>query len=716
MVAAGANSGLSAVGASSAYAAGATGAGIKVAVIDTNLDSTVAELQGQVTSDSIDIRASTRAANDIDPDGHGTLVASIIAAKKDGLVMHGVAFDAQILHIRADRPGSCLETGPEDECSFQDPTLAEAIRYAVTRGARIINLSLGGEIDADPTVENAIFAAAAAGVLVVISAGNEGAAPTATEAAMGTSPTEPAYVAGQNGSLGRVVAVGAVGFNRRISDFSNRAGATQNFYLLAPGQRVIAAGPDDNILLPNQPTCVGMATTMCNDADTNQDYYLVSGTSFSAPLVAGALALMLQRFPNITPENALAALLSTADDYVDSAPDAIRGEAAGVGADPVSGVGILNLARAFAPIGSTSFSFGPASVPLSAALAPASGALGDWAEQSGAFNGLVFQDVFERGFRIGEVELAEPRAPFADMSVRANYARASAHAIDFGPASLSWFSPPPEPYDPRTPWAEAPRPTFEAHMKFASTEIATGRGGGPGSLSPAMMLIDDPSGPPQLGRGGSWTSVSQRAGPVTLDFMASAATDRNASGMGVSFATGSGTTRVGYASLSDERTALGGALQSRFGGEDGTRMSAISVETARPVGAWTLSGSIEAAEARVANLDVSGLWTSAWSLNAERPFAGGALRLSLAQPRRAEGGSLFFDAPVEILKSGAIRREARVAGLSPSGREIDLETAWRRQLGPRTTIEAAAALSLSPNHVADAGPETALWFGVRRAW
>jgi subtilisin family serine protease len=176
--------------------------------------------------------------------------------------------------------------------------------------------------------------------------------------AVGGSPTEPAYIAGEAASLGRVVAVGSIDTSRLISDFSNRAGdSAKNYYLLAPGEGIVSTGLDDDITLPGNPD---------NDADAIGDYYRISGTSFSAPYVAGALALMLQTFPNLKdkPEVALQILLDTADDYIDSNLDPITGTAAGVGVDIVSGVGILNLVEAFAPQGQQTLDFGAEKVSI----------------------------------------------------------------------------------------------------------------------------------------------------------------------------------------------------------------------------------------------------------------------------------------------------------------------------------------------------------------
>ena len=707
--------GLAQIHASSAYAAGATGQGIVVAVIDTGVDTSISELTGQIAGTQ-DVLAANRLSTDIDTDGHGTMVTSVIVANKNNVGTHGVAYEAKALAIRADTHASCQDTTPDGGCSFNDNALVSAINYAVSHGAKIINMSLGGDVDMDQTLENAIRNAAAQGVLFVIAAGNEGAAPTGTDPAKGTSPTEPAYIAGEAQSLGRVVAVGAVDRNGAMPTFSNRAGQTASYYLLAPGVSVVVAGLDDNIRRPGLPTCSATVTSNCNDADTDGNYWSASGTSFAAPHVAGALALMLDLFPNITPENALAALLESADDYVTTSPDAILGINAGTGTDAVGGRGILNLQRAFSPMGTSSFNFDGRHVELATALAPARGALGDWVENSGVFNGLVFQDKFERGFRIDNTHMMAARAPFNDFTLRADYARGQARAVALGDAQLSWFNAPHPVYDPRTPWAEAPDATFQLSYSLSNARMSIGRGGGPERLTPGLTLVDDASGPATLGSGDSWSSYAQSFGPMVLDVRASNGLTRSASSFGIGTGGVDWKVRVGFAALKDTVTALGGAFQSRFGGDDGTRMSAMSIEGRRDFGAWTLSGSVEAANARMDALDVSGLWTSAWSASAEHPLLGGALRFSVAQPRRAEGGQLTFNAPIEVTKTGAIVYELRNAGLTPSGREIDLETAWVVPLGYLTTFEIAAALSTQPNHIASAEPESAAWFSLRHNW
>lgn len=689
-------SGLAQIHASSAYALGATGKGITVAIIDSNVDTSISELQGQIAG-SHDVNAAERKASDIDGDGHGTMVSSIVVARKDGAGVHGVAYDARILAIRADTRESCQTTGEDGGCKFNDTSLINAISYAVSNGAKIINMSLGGEGAISMRLKSAIVSATNAGVVFAISAGNEGAAPTGADPAKGVNPDEPAIVAGDAAVRGRVIAVGAVDPNGAMPTYSNRAGSTASYYLLAPGgssvsgQNLVVAGPGGG-------------------------YYGVAGTSFAAPHVAGALALMLELFPNITPENAVLALLESADDYVTTTPDAVAGINAGAGVDAVGGRGIMNLERAFAPIGTTSFTFDGQQVQIATTLSPARGAMGDWAEKSGAFNGLVFQDKFERAFRIDDTRMAASRPTFNDFSLRADYARGRAHAVALGDMQLSWFNAPQPAYDPRTPWMEAPEPTFQLSYSFANTNVSVGRGGGPQRLTPSMTLIDDPSGPATLGSGDSWTSYAQSFGPMTLDVRTSSGLTRSSSSFGIGAGDDDWAMRLGYASLADNQATLGGTFQSCFGGEDETRLSALSLEGRRYLGDWTLSGAFEAASARVNAMDVTGLWTSAWSLSAEHPLVGGWMRFTAGQPRRAEAGNLTFNAPVQVTRDGVILYDRRVAGLTPSGRELDFEAAWSTNLSDLTTFQAAAALSSQPNHIESAETQAALWLSLRRAW
>ena len=104
-----------------AYQAGASGTGVTVGVIDSGIDPNSHEFTGRIHPQSFDAAGGGRALGD--EDGHGTEVSRVLAAAKDDRDVHGIAFNATILALRADTPGSCTTAAPgEDEasCSFSD--------------------------------------------------------------------------------------------------------------------------------------------------------------------------------------------------------------------------------------------------------------------------------------------------------------------------------------------------------------------------------------------------------------------------------------------------------------------------------------------------------------------------------------------------------------------------------------------------------------------
>ena len=115
-------------------------------------------------------------------------------------------------------------------------------------------------------------------------------------------------------------------------------------------------------------------------------------------------------------------------------------------------------------------------------------------------------------------------------------------------------------------------------------------------------------------------------------------------------------------------------------------------------------------------VDVQDIWTSRWSVGASHPAGPGALSLVIAQPRRAETGTIRFLAPTGIDDQGVVLRSQIEAGLTPSGRQIDYETRYRFNLFGAWTGEASAALSTSPNHIAGVDDESVAWLAVGRTW
>ncbi len=293
-----------------AWDRGADGRGVTMGFVDSGIDATSPEFSGRIHPASRDVTGQGRGIQDVS--GHGTSTVAVAAAARNDSGIVGVAPAATLAVMRADN-GQCTPG-----CSYNDPALAAGVDAAVAAGARVISLSLGG---GTPTsqLRSAFARATAAGTVLVLSAGNESLAD------IGGFPAG-ALAAGGTAS---VIVAGAIDQNRQITDFSNRAGAAQGNFIAAPGLELRSFNH------------TGAAV-------------LASGTSYSAPIVAAAIALLAQAWPELPASRLVQILLESADD------------AGAPGVDPVYGRGILNIGRAFRPAGPTMLAGTSAIVPLGA--------------------------------------------------------------------------------------------------------------------------------------------------------------------------------------------------------------------------------------------------------------------------------------------------------------------------------------------------------------
>ena len=370
-------------GAITAYQAGATGQGILAGVIDDGIDQDSPEFAGRISSASADV-AGSRGING--EGSHGTNVAQILLGAKNDAGTMGIAFNANLLVLRADQPGSCATEDPSNDesgCLFPENAIAAGLDRAVTAGARVVNISLGGGDPPGATLRGAVARATAAGIIVILSAGNEG-----DTTAGGNDPNNPEPFAQgmRDAGGGLVIIAGSVDENGVSSGFSNRAGIYAGSYLAALGEDVCCAYKDG--VIETQGSFV----------------FVISGTSFAAPQIAGAVALLAQAFPNLSSQQIVQLLYQSARD------------AGVVGDDGVYGQGVLDIARAFQPMGATTLAGTATAVHLGSALGMLGGAMGDAGTgRSGSTIGLV-ADGFGRAFSVDFGQSLAPRRPDFKLS------------------------------------------------------------------------------------------------------------------------------------------------------------------------------------------------------------------------------------------------------------------------------------------------------------
>jgi subtilisin family serine protease len=228
----------------------ATGKGIKIAVIDSQVDGAHPDLAGAIT-------ASFRAyAEEEQPHLHGTGMAGAIAAHQN---MLGVAPGAALLAVSA----FSTKANSAEGTTFN---ILKGIDWAAGQGARIINMSFAGP--ADPRLKETLQKANARGIVLVAAAGNAG-------------PKSPPLYPGADAG---VIAVTAT--NAEDGVF---AGANRGNYITvaAPGVDVLAPAPE-------------------------AQYQFTTGTSVAAAEVSGVVALMLERNPSLTPAEVRKILVDTA--------------------------------------------------------------------------------------------------------------------------------------------------------------------------------------------------------------------------------------------------------------------------------------------------------------------------------------------------------------------------------------------------------------------
>ena len=665
-----------------AYNAGAAGAGVTVAIIDSGIDQTGGEFAGRISPASRDL-VSGRGI--VDPDGHGTGVAAVLAAARNDTFIEGVAPQATLLVLRGEKEGSC------PECSFYDATIAAGIDAAVANRARVINLSLGGSA-ANAGLLASISRATAAGVVIVIAAGNDSMAQPDDFALAGLDPAV---------GNGAYLIVGAVGPGNGVASFSNKAGSAQNIYLAALGTDVASLG-------------------------TLGQQFRYEGTSLAVPVVSGAAALLAGAFPNLSGRQIVDLLLSSTVDL--GTP----------GTDDVFGHGALDIARAFAPRGATSLA--GSAVPISTGTnAAVGGALGTGTQFGTALGRAVVLDGYGRAYR---VDLGRTLARAARPGLAGALLGQSVAATIGTPAHhLALTIDPGNDPDPSRGLAQrglgaqveggAPRAGLASMMLWRGADLGVGLGLRLDSISGtarASFLAAPDDGLEAATALASTTAVHarQRLGRWTVSAGADSARGQAYSRtlravttsqwrIGVERRLGSARATASFGERDEANGLLGTTLAPAFGLR-AARTRTLGLETDVPLGRWTIGAALrhgwtqaDFAPGLLAGID--GARSLGWRLDLNRSalFApGDHFALRLAQPMRVVGGTAHFLVPEDYNYATLTTRYAdRAAALAPSGTERDVEAVYGRA-SPWGRVETHAFYRDQPGHDATARADMGL--------
>lgn len=647
-----------------------TGAGQTIAIVDTGINTASPEFGSRITmSEDFAVPVgSTRASGDTGGN-HGTQVAMVAAGARNGSGTLGIAYAANILALRADKMDSC------GSCQFDAGPVTNAVRFAADNGAKVINISMAYST-AMPGMNAAVAYAVGKGAIIVVAAGNDRAA----------SPS--AFVTDiQSAGGANVIVAGSVDANGNISYFSTRAGSTMNVYLAALGEGLI---------------------------DPLNSGATISGTSFSAPQISGAIALLAQAFPTKTGAELVDILLRTAHD------------AGAAGTDAIYGRGILNIAAAMQPVGTATVAGTGNVVPLNSLSGVGSEAMGDALASSASLETIIL-DEYQRAFSMdlgrgmrnatlvprlhnalsGETRMmagASEKASLA-FTVRAN----GAGGVQVWPEALRLSQD-----DARQAQVLAARVALRlspgTQVAFGFADSANGLAAQMrGAQSPAFFVAQDATteegfhaddrvslalrrqlGPWGLTVGAESGRIVSGA-PLVLDQTRGG--DRTRDGMsrfGVVLDRHWGAVDMAFGAswLNENRTVLGARFSEAFGGKgadsvtlDG-RVGWQFAPSWRLAGAWRESWTMARSTGLIA--DGSQLRSRAWSIDLSRNRVFGqsdSIALRIAQPMRVEKGQLRLDMPVSYdYATQTAGFGTRALNLAPNGREIMGELAWSGRL------------------------------------
>ncbi|MDE2914184.1 MAG: S8 family serine peptidase [Paracoccaceae bacterium] len=688
----------------------APGDGVHVALIDNGIDPSHWEFGHWI-----------RKTNDHLGMTHGTAVASVIAARRNGPVpdqvsdldFHGVAWGIDSLQMTAIPLASA---NPDRNYEGIDPARVDGFIDDVAKwvseltSADFVNMSFGIQglvedyLDKSfgPKYAPAVATLARTGLapdkaVLVIAAGNSHGhkcaipEPNCIDGRLDAS--SPDFQAGlpvlEESLRSHVVAVVATDRDGRIASFSNRCGIAAKWCIAAPGVNVPIAyfGPHPN------------------DADQLvRGYGEQSGTSVAAPYVTGGLAVLKHWFQDqMANEELLARLYATARVTPDpvgpggACPEHLDldGDRRECELSSIFGRGHMDLGAATAPVGAVSIVLGVRATDGGLAKPSSriiSGhAMGDAVRRGLADQKIAVFDVLGAPFWIDATRLTQSAQP-ADSAVRLsrwltgeeNWANVTPTVTDKDGIAFSFSAR----RSPHKLSADIGAPEG-GHMSLAARPTAT-------EIHFGDLVVS------------AFAATNAGAGVHHLD------TDVH--GLAIAWRPEDGQTGVRAGWIREKETFFGSSAEGAFGGLS-SGLSFIGASRNFGVGDWRFAMAAEMGWATpsvaggiLKNADAKTV-SSAFAAKAVRTLAGGDFMLSLKQPLRIESGRLDLELPTGRTPEGAVLRQRIPVTLEPSGRQIDFAIDWKAEIAPGSQLRLGTLVSHEPGHDANRRPEVVFRIG-----
>jgi hypothetical protein len=682
---------LDAVHAAEAYALGPTGAGVVIGVVDYNFDLSQSDLRFDPASLTFVSAWRALAEAESGPptsSPHGGSVAAVAAATKNNSGIHGIAFGETILAVD-------YFSGVNERQQLFEGTnfhISNPWSYLADHGVRIVNQSASydeEDLEDDTAADIAIapvaphakvseayrverrYLAIARGMLFVNSAGNDG---DPDPALSNLDTLDDMRARNLMNGPGAFIIAGAVDSN--LKSVYDRAGIARDFYMVAPAFRVV--GP----------------------SGSGPSLFFLSGTSFAAPMVSGAAALVMERWPTLTAKQVADILFASATDL--GAP----------GVDEIYGHGLLNVAAALQPLGgSTLMVANGAPAPIAQTTLTLGPAFGDGGGLSHALRSTSMRDGFGRDFAVDLSGAVAIRGAASLQTLLTNSANWHAASFTIGSATQLQF----QMHDDPQQHAFAlqgvqadPQPRTVVRLMGEADGFSWSAGNAmslAAALSPAnsiggMQSLTGGSGA-ILDMAATYASATMSTSSTTALAFGFAELD-SADPLYASTGHMAGVSllhREQGSSLSFQLLGLaeeGSLLGSAFGG--GLRLGDHAATAAATAGVdfavaphWRLFGNAGFATTKPGNATasivagLSPILSASYRIGLARADVfgmGDAVYFSLTQPQRVEQATatLALEGMRDTV-TGAVPFTTRNASLVPSGREVALESAYATFMG-----------------------------------